>query len=114
MHMCWMCSKTPKHNGDTLCRKCRESTSAAQARARARRPSRFRDAVLVVTWRGVVLKQVYRGPVVQIRMNPDRLPQSVKGQGGRWLPVMDLNKFQPSLDFDTVKRYKAVFMAHGA
>ena len=108
--MCIFCVRVPAVKDDHLCRNCRE-TYRPTIRQRARsskRKSLLGDAILVVHWKGVVLKQIRYGPTVEVNVAPERLPKMFRGALGL-KAVLDLNVWQPDLDRETVKRYKAVF-----
>ena len=108
--MCIFCTRVPAVKDDHLCRNCRESyRPTKKPRKSSRRRSLLGDAILVIHWKGVVLKQVYKGPTVEVNVAPERLPAMFKGAGGQWHDVLNLNEFVPRLDRETVKWYKAVF-----
>jgi hypothetical protein len=108
--MCSFCTRVPAVKGDHCCRNCRDAYFTPPKRAKSkRRKSLLGDAILVIHWKGVVLKQVYHGGTVEVAIAPERLPATYKGHGGSFRDVLNLNKFVPRLDRDTVKRYKAVF-----
>lgn len=109
--MCAFCSRgVPVVKGDHWCRNCRREYFTRPAKGKSsRRKSLLGDAILVIHWKGVVLKQVYKGPVVEVNVAPERLPATFRGAGGQWHDILNLNQFVSCLDRDTVKRYKAVF-----
>ena len=107
--MCTFCTRVPAVKGDHCCRNCREAYFTPPKRAKSKRRTLLGDAILVIHWKGIVLKQVYKGPTVEVDVAPERLPATFRGAGGQWHDVLNLNKFVECLDRETVKRYKAVF-----
>lgn len=107
--MCSFCTRVPAVKGDHCCRTCRRDFFTRPAKPKSRRKSLLGDAILVIHWKGVVLKQVYHGDTVEVHVDPERLPATYRGHGGSFRDVLNLNNFLPQLTHERVKWYKSVF-----